>query len=357
MKLQIKNNVLCIMSVVCGLLIVGCSTNGQPAKTDGNTVVQEMIGDKMVDTADEEQVAPDSVDGESVGDDQVLPEDSLFYKLLPPKVPSSFNRCEKTFEVPSFRDLQYSVCVDFPKQTLHHYSNVQTWLIGKFEEALDSYWEADFSGQVKRLERAKRYKGSIYSNRKIVEFYKDDFFKGIHQKFGDSADSYPLEMSHVFRMEAVMATDRVVSFRYFINNYYGGAHGMMVERLCSFDPVHRKEVDWDYLFNPQDRDSILMLLADEALRNEKFIYWEGHRIQQMDEAQRRRFLMDVVSSDHPTLILPSVGLSQDGFVFSYQHYALSCFAAGAFHFMLSYATLAPFLTERGQWICEQLIHQ
>jgi hypothetical protein len=47
--------------------------------------------------------------------------------------------------------------------------------------------------------------------------------------------------------------------------------------------------------------------------------------------------------------LPQPGLSENGMVFSYQPYEISCFAAGTFHFTIPYERLVPYLTARAKW--------
>lgn len=52
------------------------------------------------------------------------------------------------------------------------------------------------------------------------------------------------------------------------------------------------------------------------------------------------------------------GLSENGVVFSFQPYEISCFAAGTFHFTIPYERLKPYLTDRAKWCinmgCERL---
>ena len=73
-----------------------------------------------------------------------------------------------------------------------------------------------------------------------------------------------------------------------------------------------------------------------------------------DEVVRKFSLID--KNDNPTgeLVFPQPGLTDDGIVFSYQPYDISCFAAGAFHFTIPYEKVKPFLTERGRR-CVELI--
>ena len=48
------------------------------------------------------------------------------------------------------------------------------------------------------------------------------------------------------------------------------------------------------------------------------------------------------------LVLPQPGLSEEGVVFSFQPYAISCFAAGVFHFTIPYKLVMPYLTDKAK---------
>lgn len=47
-------------------------------------------------------------------------------------------------------------------------------------------------------------------------------------------------------------------------------------------------------------------------------------------------------------VLPTPGLTDRGVTFSFQPYALSCFAAGCFHFTVPYEDLRPYMTAKAK---------
>ena len=129
-------------------------------------------------------------------------------------------------------------------------------------------------------------------------------------------------------LPAIVYNSRFVTYRKFTNDYRGGAHGMYTESLVSFDHVHRQVIDYDYLFKPGSQNEVMTILIEEAKKTPQYSEW------------------------HPDLegiTLPCPGLSEEGVVFSFQPYAISCFAAGVFHFTIPYERLAPLLTDRAKW--------
>lgn len=93
------------------------------------------------------------------------------------------------------------------------------------------------------------------------------------------------------------------------------------------------------------------LLVDEAEGNPNYREWKP---------DIKSYVFDKDEEGHPTgkVNLPQPGLSENGVVFSFQPYEISCFAAGTFHFTIPYERLKPYLTDRAKWCinmgCERL---
>ena len=278
---------------------------------------------------------------------QTQPDDSLFNSLVPHEVPASFQRFERTYKADFGRDFEYEVCVDFPKREMEHSGGIRKWLLEKFEEALLQHGEIGYVVP-KKMNKKRFYKGNIYEDDKIGQFYSERFFKQIRRDDIENDEDYPYGVYQHFHMKATLATECFVSYQGWIDNYYGGAHGESVARVYSFDPVHQVEVDWDYLFRHGSRDSVLALVSDVAVADLRFLYWETGRIERMDDAEKHLFLAHARDYNEK-IITPQVGLCKDGVIFSYQMELLSCYAAGTFHFKVTKEKLTPYLTERGRW--------
>ena len=119
-------------------------------------------------------------------------------------------------------------------------------------------------------------------------------------------------------------------------------HGYFTERLISFDHVHKQEIDYNYLFKPESEKELLDILLEEAKKTYK--YWEW-------EPQITKSIVITNENGRPTgdYSFPRPGLSDEGIVFSFQPYEISCFAAGTFHFTIPYKNVQHLWTPRGKW--------
>ena len=274
------------------------------------------------------------------------PEDSFFWSLAPDKALASFRRFEKTYKADFGRDFKYEVCVDFPKREMVYCLSIRKWLIGRFEEALSLYSEVHFNDSGESL-----YRGDIYKEDNIAQFYRDRLFKLIDMGEDEDENNYPYGLYQHIYMKAFIATGKFVSYQGFVDNYWGGIHGLYLERVYSFDPANQKEIDWEYLFKPQSKEDIMMLIFEEASNDKKYRYWE--RDETMTEIRENFLKQDdegELTNEYKDV---SVGLVKEGVVFSYQPYVLSCFAAGAFHFVVPYEKLEPYMTPEGKMILKE----
>jgi hypothetical protein len=87
---------------------------------------------------------------------------------------------------------------------------------------------------------------------------------------------------------------------------------------------------------------VLALLLEEARRSPKYAKWNPDIEDYITNRDEDGNLIGGFT-------LPDPGLSENGIVFSFQPYAISCFAAGTFHFTIPYKRVLPYLTERARW--------
>ena len=133
-----------------------------------------------------------------------------------------------------------------------------------------------------------------------------------------------------------------MTYQEYTHDYNAGAHGFYTERLVSYDHVHQQEIDCNYLFKPECMDDVLSILVDEAKKTPQYKEWEPN----IEDYVTNK---DEEGNEIGGFTLPAPGLSEDGVVFSFQPYAISCFAAGAFHFTIPYSRIRHCLTKRGKW--------
>lgn len=89
-------------------------------------------------------------------------------------------------------------------------------------------------------------------------------------------------------------------------------------------------------------DDVLAILLNEAKKTPQYKEWKPNI---KDYAVKK----DNDGKETGVLSLPNPGLSEDGVVFSFQPYSISCFAAGPFHFTIPYSRIQYCMTERGKW--------
>ena len=243
--------------------------------------------------------------------------------------------------------VSYDIAVDFPKRTVADCDAITKWLIGKIEDSENMHGElpplnAFYIGYAKRSNTGWRYDGDIHNTKRILKFASDVYFATVKGDYGMDENDYPFSLFSILCLKAYVKNCRFVTFQQYTHDYYGGAHGYYTERLISFDPIHKKEIDYKYMFKDNCMEDIIVLLKEEACKSPNYQEWKPN----IDE-----FVCVKDEDDKPTGLyrLPRPGLSNEGVVFSFQPYEISCFAAGTFHFTIPYERLRPYLTDKARW--------
>ena len=242
--------------------------------------------------------------------------------------------------------VSYDIAVDFPKRTVTDCDAITKWLIEKIENSENMHGElpplnAFYIGYAKRSNTGWRYDGDIHNAKSIFKFVSDVYFSTIKGDYGLDENDYPFCLFSILCLKAYVKANRFVTFLQYTHDYYGGAHGYYTERLISFDPIHGEEIDYQYLFKDNCMENIIALLKEEACKSPNYQEWNPN----IDE-----FVCVKDENDMHTGLyrLPNPGLSNEGVVFSFQPYEISCFAAGTFHFNIPYERLKPYLTDKAR---------
>ncbi len=243
--------------------------------------------------------------------------------------------------------VRYNIRVDFPQREALHSSAITKWLVGKIEdsECIDGELpplNTIYINYAKRTSTGWRYEGDMHNYQRICRFAAEVYFAIVKGDYGLNETEIPSSLFSTLCLKAYVRNNRFVTYQQYTHGYYGGAHGYYTERLISYDHVHRQEIDYKYLFKDECMEDILTLLKEEARKSPSYQEWKPD----IDEYAR---IKD--ENDKPTgmLRLPQPGLSEEGAVFSFQPYAISCFAAGTFHFTIPYERLRPYLTDKAKW--------
>ena len=263
-------------------------------------------------------------------------------RLLP-----SFTRYRKDSIAGFGRTVFYSFAVDFPNTSIPHSNSIRKWLVKVVErsQSLDENIpdvSSLYIGYSKRPYGGWTYSGNISDNRQVARFATNLYFAIKKGEYGTNQEDYPSTLFADLNLQAMVYNKRYVTYQEYTHDYNGGAHGFYTERLVSYDHVHQQEIDYDYLFKPDCKDEVLTILLDEAKKTPQYKEWKPNIMYYVKN-------QDEDGNGTGELVLPTPGLSEDGVVFSFQPYSISCFAAGPFHFTIPYSRVKQCLTTRGKW--------
>ena len=241
--------------------------------------------------------------------------------------------------------VQNSLEMDYPKSSIHNSEYISQWIatvvLGQITGPvklpsltsvyLNFEWK-DRSG----------YKGELNDRYGVARHISDSYFADVEDEFGREDENIPPALYSIISLRARYFNDRYVTYQMFTDEYNGGMHGYYTDQLVSYDCVHHESITWKYLFKPKTEISVLRQLETIAQADEKYQQWN---------AEIWDFIRQVDDDGNPTgkILLPMPSLTPDGVVFSFQPYAISCFAAGCFHFTIPYSHLMTYLTDRAKW--------
>ena len=243
---------------------------------------------------------------------------------------------------------QYCFEADFPTETISNTSGIRRWLVDKIGESNDKNVDVPFPSSLyinykKGTNGYWVFAGNINDNREIAQFAADVYFE-INRAFhyDDIEDGYTVGFYQDLNLQAIEYNDRFVTYLQCESEYSGGMHGYYTEKLISFDHIHNQEIDNSYLFKPGYQKELFDLLVEEAKKSPNYKEWEPNILKGVADLDENGNVLSGYT-------FPQPGLTEDGIVFSFQPYEISCFAAGTFHFVIPYMRLKPLLTDRAKW--------
>ena len=144
-----------------------------------------------------------------------------------------------------------------------------------------------------------------------------------------------------------------VTFGVYKYDREGTGHGMYTETFHSFDIESGQELDNDDIFKPGTLGNVRTILYGVMSKNER--YTSSYQGVETAEDVRERIDgwrkpcpvlegTEFEESEREEIPLPQAALTNTGLVFSFQPYEIDCWAAGAYHFIVPYKRLMPYLT-------------
>lgn len=241
----------------------------------------------------------------------------------------------------------YRFEIDFPKKLNKFNDNIRKWLIWLIEDAYNYGIRISSGNDVHSSFRkikynGNRYEGNIRDVKALGKHASYVFVEGMEKEFDDDPMYIPLKFGSM-SLRLVSTNGKYFSYQRYKYDYGGGVHGYPTQEIISFDPENNEEIDWDYLFKNND-DKILSLFYKAVHKDRHYQEWEDKSLEEI----KKIFETGCDEMVEGNLILPTPGLTDEGVVFSFQPYYLSCFAAGCFHFTIPYKDLEPYMTENAK---------
>lgn len=271
---------------------------------------------------------------------------------------SAFNEGEKDtkcykkdFFAPFGRNVVYRFEMDFQDVRTKHSTEINSWLVSVVNKSLSTDANlpeatAMYIGYSKNNYSDWKYKGNVNDFEGIAKFASDKYFALKHIEYGDSVEDYPYALYFDLSVKKIFENKNIVSYLKYTHDYEGGAHGYYTEFFISFDKVNKQEIDWDYLFKPDCRKRVMAIFY-EVVKNDK--HYQQFENTASIKGIREHFELNLDAGlCDGEVVIPQPGISKDGVVFSFQPYAISCFAAGVFHFTVPYKSLMPYLTDKAK---------
>lgn len=151
-----------------------------------------------------------------------------------------------------------------------------------------------------------------------------------------------------------IANDKFVTFGKYEYDRIGIGHGMYTETFHTFDLANEKKLKNSDIFKSQYLDKVKMRLFEVMAKDPKYRTWNGDSISASDIQDRIEGwqaaspILEGTEWEEPErelkFELPDGALTDSGVVFSFQPYEINCWAAGAFHFIVPYKQLMPYMT-------------
>lgn len=237
---------------------------------------------------------------------------SAWGKMMHPEV----IRFRKDTLVDVENTIRFFLTVDFPNSSHEKAKEIEEWL-------MDIGYEEMMVDTTAAIAKDKDEWWNILAGKFIQDM-----------SWGE-AELWPSKTFEVIDLRTRIFTDKYVTCQKYMIRYTGGAHEYYKESLHSYDYIHQKKMDWEYLFEEQFRKNVWELLCEAALENEK--YKTCFADDNLEDVKIRL--------EHEM----ELGLVEDGIVFSYQPYQIGSFADGTFHFIVPYYKLNPYMTDKAKW--------
>lgn len=155
-----------------------------------------------------------------------------------------------------------------------------------------------------------------------------------------------------------IANERFVTFSMYEYERVGTGHGMYTETFHTFDFNTEKKLTNTDIFKSQYIDKVKMKLFEVMAKDPHYRAWNGDSITaseiqgKIEGWQSPNPVLEGTEWEEPErevkFELPDGALTDSGVVFSFQPYEIDCWATGAYHFIVPYKKLLPYMTPKAR---------
>ena len=187
-----------------------------------------------------------------------------------------------------------------------------------------------------------KYQGPIDDRVAVYDYMASYFMNDAKPHIENDGDWWERRYYSSLSLRAKYSNGRFVTYQMATNMTLNGAHGYYTVQMVSYDPIHSRPIDWNYIFKPGSVGQVVRILERIAEADPEYMSWNAN-------IYRYTYHKDEEWYDAEETFLPNPALTDEGVVFSYQPYEIACFAAGMYHFTIPYSQLQDFLTDEAKW--------
>lgn len=283
---------------------------------------------------------------------------------------SGFKRCQKSYEavLDSFMTEKYgtfkcmgyfSACIDYADSSLYNSGLINRFIcdltgISKIETAKVPGLSAFYAGFNPTKCYRPVYSGNTDNIQNLSDFLANRTFEN-WKRGGDTGES-----SNGARLEirSHIANSKFLTVSVYDYERIGTGHGGYTETFHTMDMATGTALSNKDIFKSNTLEKVKMRLFEVMLKDKHYLEWhEG--LESVDDVEP---MIEVWQSPNPSLKgteweeheidfkfeLPDAALTEEGIVFSFQPYEIDCWAAGAYHFVVPYNKLMPYLTTKAK---------
>lgn len=249
----------------------------------------------------------------------------------------------------------FSFEVDYPDNCNENYGKINRFIcelanISETESAKVSSLSAFYAG----FNQTKKIRQEYYGNKDDIQNLSDFLAHRTFDnwKYGGGCGLGLCEVALAIRPH--VSDKRYITFSKYEYEREGFGHGMYTETFHTFDMKNGKRLKNKDIFKTKSLDNVKLKLFEVMANDPHYLEWHGEsvsasEIESMIEAwQSPDLALEGTEWEEPKkdfkFDLPDGALTESGIIFSFQPYEIDCWAAGAYHFIVPYEKLMPYLT-------------